>query len=233
MVSVVIHCNMGLDNQTESAGWLRDGFKAHGINAEITGDRLKGADIHIVQGPWYAYNDWIGKPNVLFLNRCYFGHPRWDVSIGWLNPDGTRDFRNTDKTHGKGSLPDLKPLKPKRRAVVVFGDYGRDPKQEMSYARRTYDSVFYRAHPSSTERTPYLTLGGELNNVWEIADCAVGYKTTALIDAEINGLHVHSTDPQHVVHHDGDRQQWINRLSWANWNHEEIKRGYFWEHLCL
>jgi len=232
VVSVVIHCNMSLDNQTESAAWLREGFQAHGIDAEITGDRLKGGDVHIVQGPWYAYNDWLGKERVLFLNRCFFGHPRWDVSIGWLKADGTRDFRNADKTQGKGTLPELHKKKSKQRAVVVFGDYGRDPKQEMSYARRTYDSVFYRAHPASNGRTPYLTLGGELDSVWQIADCAVGYKTTALIDAEIHGLHVHSTDPGHVVHHDGDRQQWLNRLSWANWNHEEIKRGTFWEHLC-
>ena len=231
MVSVVIHTNMALPNQTESAGWLQTGFASHGIDAEITGDKHKAADIHVVQGPWYAFNEWLGKDNVLWLDRCFYGDARFDLSIGWLQPDGSRKFCNHGMARAKGTLPALKPRKGKRRCAVVFADYGQDCTQTVIETRQAYDSVFFRPHPAQAQETPVITLKGDLANVWEIADVAIGHSSTVLVEAEINGLHVETTDARHVARNVTDRTQWLNDLSWAQWNHEEIQRGEFWEHL--
>ena len=233
-MNIAIHTNMGLANQIESAGWLQSGFQAHGINAEITADKNKVADIHVIQGNWYAYNEFIGKPNVLFLNRCFYGDARFDVSLGWLRPDGSRDFMNHGMARAKGSCPDVRPRKESRRCAVIFADYGIDPQAMILDARMRYDSCFFRPHPAQDRTTPVMTLKGSLDVVWEIADVAISGTSTVLVEALIQGLHVESTDPLHVVQSCGeDRQAWLNDLSWAQWSHTELMNGDFWEHLCV
>ena len=234
MVSVVIHSNPTLANQIESASWVRTGFLAHGIDAEITADKHKEADVHVIQGPHYCYSEWLGKPNVIWLNRAFYGHPRFDLSLGWLRPDGSRDFKCCGATVPNGTLPVLKPRKDSRRCAVVFGDYGSSALQMVTKARQEYDSVFFRPHPAQSEEdTPVMTLKGDLAAVWEIADVAIGGTSTALVEAIIEGLHVESTDPHHVCQSlNGDRQAWLTELSWCQWSHRDIQSGKFWEHLC-
>lgn len=244
MVAVVIHTNirpatpqerlrgLKVGNQVETAQWLREGFARHGIDAQITADRLAPGDIHVVQGPHYCYREWVGKPNVLFLDRCFYGDSRFNISLGWLNPDGSRDFGNKGMAEGKGVLPELKSRKEYRGSCIVFGDYGRDMREEIYIARRDHQRVYFRPHPADhADDSPVLVLRGELRTLLDFADAAVGHSSTVLVDCELNGLHVTSTDPNHVVHHDGDREQWLCDLSWAQWSHEELKSGAFWEHL--
>lgn len=232
MVSVVIVSNPHLANQIESAEWLRKGFSQHGIDAEVTADTNKGADVHVIQGPHYAYGEWCGKPNVLFLNRCFLGHPRWDVSIGWLNADGSRDFRWKDEP--KGETPELKPMKQHRDCAVVFGDYGIDPTEMVLNTRNKYGRTYYHPHPAGKKESPALSPDWTLEQIWEIADVAVGGSSTVLVEAAIQGLHVEAYDPLHVVQGcEDDRQRWLNRLSWADWNATEIMAGTFWDHLCI
>jgi len=234
MVSVVIHSNPNLANQRETADWLQQGFKRHGIAADITADKYAAADVHVVQGPWYCYKEWMPKSathRVLWLNRCFYGHSRFDISLGWLRPDGTRDFRNDGATVGKGTLPELRPRKSAGRCAVIFADYGLDMYEAVEQAKLTYQSVFFRPHPAQEQDTRAMTLRGPLEAVWSLADVAIGHSSTVLVEAEINGLQVVSSDPTHVVHHDGDREAWLNRLSWAQWNHGELMNGDFWSHL--
>jgi len=229
---VVIHTNLHLPNQVECADVLKAGFNTHGITAHVTGSKTQAGDIHVIQGPWYCYSEWVGKPNVLWLNRCFYGCAKSIISLGWLKPDGSRDFRNQEKTECKGTLPALQPIKERRRCAVVFADYGRDMSEELALARRAYDSVWFRPHPADAQITPYLPLRGDLEAIWGLADVAVGHSSTVLVDAMINGLHVISTDPLHVTQHVTDRDDWLTKLSWAQWSLDEIRRGEFWEHLC-
>jgi len=233
MVSVVIHCNMRLGNQIESAEWLRQGFKAHGIAAEVTGDKYKSADIHVIQGPHYCYNEWLGQENVLFLNRCFYGDSRFDLSIGWLQPDGSRNFCNDGTTVPNGLLPVLQPRKDARRCAVIFEDFGADSSELIAEARLHFASVFYRPHPAQQKTSGAMALTGDLADCWALADVAIGHGSTALVEAEINGLHVESSDPLHVVHKAKEnREQWLQDLSWAQWNFKQIIKGEFWNHLC-
>jgi hypothetical protein len=232
MVSVVVHSNPGLKNQIESAGWLRAGFIRHGLDVDVTADRSKRGDVNVIQGPWWAYQQLLGTDNTLFLDRCFYGHPRWDVSIGWLNADGSRDFRNECMGQPKGELPELKPRKTRQRHAIVFGDYARDARADVLAAREKHACVYFRPHPQEPHRhAGALRMVGTLEGVWALCDAAYGHSSTVLVDAVINGLHVESSDPRHVVNGSGNRDKWLARLSWANWSHAEIIDGSFWEHL--
>lgn len=238
MVCVVIHTNPHLQHQVDFGNALEQGFKRHGLDARQTAQKHAQADIHVTQGPHYALQENRHHRRVLHLDRCFYGDARWVVSLGWLRVDGSRDFKNLDKTEAKGALPELKEKKEQRGTAVVFADYGHDADDQrrmIRYARSKADRVYLRPHPAaSRSESPAIVLPGELAAVWALADMAFGHSSTVLVDAEIEGLHVESTDPGHVVQDVGDdRQAWLNRLSWCQWSYDEVKRGAFWEHLCV
>lgn len=228
---VTIHANPGLQNQIDCAEALLFGFRKHGIDAEISNTKQPGDGINVVQGPWWIPDRFLGRAGVLWLDRTFYGCASNNVSLGWLNPDGSRDFGDCDKP-AKGEPPKLKPMKNNKRCAVVFGDYGRDPKPEYCYARQRFESVWFRPHPQDRNDYAPLPLRGPLETVWQIGDAAIGCSSTVLVDAAINGLHVHSTDPRHVVHGCEDRSNWLRQLSWKQWSLDEIRAGNFWEHLC-
>ena len=229
MVSVVIHTNPHLANQVETGNWLHRGFKRQGLDSQITASKTQAGDYHVVQGPWYAFNDWLGQPNVLWLDRTFWGDARFDLSIGWLNPDGSRDFRNADKTTPNGTLPELKPPKQQREAAAVLADYGKEVEAEhwVVDARQKYHPVFLKHHPAGRD----YAFDWTREQLWERCDVAIGGSSTVLVEAAINGLHVESHDPRHVCQNMGDRESWLIKLSWAMWNHNQIQKGHFWEHL--
>jgi hypothetical protein len=230
MVSVVVHANLALENQRETAEWLRQGFARHGITAEITGDKFKAADVHVVQGPHYAWREWLGKPNVLWLDRCFYGDARFDLSIGWLKTDGSRDFKNHGMATANGILPALAPAKESRRHAVIFADYGQinEARHWEVDARNQYQQVYLREHPADRKYRYFYTL----EEIWRRCDVAIGGSSTALVQAAIEGLSVISHDASYVVNDISDRHQWLTDLSWAQWGHDQIRRGEFWGHLC-
>jgi hypothetical protein len=108
-VDVVIHTNLALEHQTIYAGWLAEGFRRHGLEAQITSVVDQPGDFHVVQGPHYALNHWRGQANVLYLDRCFWGDAFEYTTIGWLNGDGSRVFPAPGGANGE--LPELRPLK--------------------------------------------------------------------------------------------------------------------------
>jgi len=235
-VNVIIHTNPTLANQRETAEWLRAGFAAHGIEAEVTADQYKRGDVQVVQGPWYCFKYWLERcadHRVLWLNRTFYGHPRWVISLGWLRPDGSRDFRLHGATNGKGLLPSLKAMKDARRCAVIFADYGRDPRETVNELRQKWNgSLYFRPHPQQPASVKAISLTGPIEEVWSLCDVAIGHSTTALIEARIQGLHIECSDPLNVVNDcPDDRDAWLRRLSWCQWSHLELMRGDFVEHL--
>ena len=232
MVSVVVHTNPHLDNQRICGAALVEGFRACGVDARESYDRSDGGDFRVIQGPWWAYRDFLGVPGTLFLNRCFYGCPDTVLSIGWLNADGSRDFRNQGKTKPKGELPELQPRKEYRGSAVVFADYNHDGiEQLIQDVRSRHERVYFRPHPAQPRGASALPITGDLSACWQLCDVAVGHSSTALVEAKINGLRVETTDRNHVVKSDDDRQTWLTRLSWAQWSLDEIRSGAFWEHL--
>lgn len=232
MVAVVIHANPSQAHQVEFGAALWEGFKVHGIEATVTSDRRTTGDIHVVQGPWWCLQSHKHLPWVLHLDRAYYGDPFQNVSLGWLKPDGGREFRNRRKLEPKGEPPLMWPRKDYQGTCIVFGDYARDMREEVKLARAQHERVWFKPHPAEhIIESPCITFDGDLDLCWNFASAAVGHASSVLVDAERHGLAVTSTDPGHVVHHDGDREAWLKRLTWTQWHIDECASGAFWEHL--
>ncbi|RLB67680.1 MAG: hypothetical protein DRH08_03010 [Deltaproteobacteria bacterium] len=203
----IIHCNGSLKHQVEIAGCLQAG-----MGGEISYKADTDADLHVVLGPWFALKQW-RFANTLYIDRAYWGDPDC-VSIHWLK-DGEKV---RSKNNGFRPHPKLKPLKTGKRTVILC-DYGMNG-ADLS---EKYGGDIKR-HPAEGDTQP-------LSAVLEQYSVAVGRRTTALVDAAIAGLTVHTDDPFSPVWpisgQRGNRQQWLNDLAWHNWSKTEISSGEF------
>lgn len=131
------------------------------------------------------------------------------VSLGWLRSDGGRDFKK-----GVGRLPpERKPTKEGNRSIFL-ADY--DGPIERA------DTV--RLHPARAG-SQHLSLLDDLRR----HDIAIGYTTTALVKAALEGLRVVCKDNRNIM----AETNWYELLPYADWRYDEIENGDLWEHLLL
>ena len=115
---------------------------------------------------------------------------------------------------------------------MVCGDFGMDPRELVRYSQINFGRTYYKPHPANTgQKSPVLSPKWTLEQIWSIANVAVGHSSTVRVEAELNGLYVYTTDPNHVCRDITDREKWLVDLSWAQWTFEQIVNGDFWEHL--
>lgn len=228
--TVAIHTNLRLDHQREYAEHLKSGFEVHGYEVEVTADRTNQADIHVIQGPHYALHENLGKPTI-FLDRCFWGHPRQVVSLAWLTHDGGKVWEA--EAPGDREKPYLQPWRANQENALILNDYDREfPEQQ---AREHFVVVEVREHPARTKPLEALNDALERNHV------AIGYLSTALVSAVVKGLPVICFDKRSPVYsmasHSLDeivrpeREQWLNNLSYMNWSYAEIESGEALERL--
>ena len=208
---IVLHVNPSQPHQIEHGQWLAEGFKRQGLKSEITFDQYKQGDIHIVSGPHYALDMWKGHKTIL-LDRAYYheGVSKWKsmdwVSLGWLRPDGGRYFRV-----GSGRTSPV-PKDPKSEGGTIFlADY------EGPIERA--DTV--RLHPAKEDHKESLV------DVLGRHKRAIGYCTTALATAGLEGLEIICKDKRNIMYEDN----WLELLPYADWRYDEIMNGDAWEHL--
>ena len=211
---ITFHCNTSLPHQREHGQWFTESLKRHGLTVEVTSDIHKQADIHIVSGPHYAKQVWQGHPRVLLLDRAYLPDhqvkTKWAsedwVSLGWMRKDGGRTFR---ADHGGGrSAPQIKD-RSAERGTIFLADYA-GPIEQADTIRR---------HPS--EETP--TEG--LREVLRRHRTAIGYQTSALVMAALEGLEVVCKDKRNIM----SEPNWLELLPYADWHYSEFDEA--WEHL--
>jgi hypothetical protein len=241
-----------LEHQRRWGEAIAEGFRAHGHAARIdTSKNNAGGDVHVVYGPHYAFNEWVGKPNVLYANRCFYGSKKEWMSLGWLNVDGSRDFMNRGKPKGRWNQHrrklqmELEPMA-SGRIATVFGDYVENRPRYLEIMRECSSfgwAVKYRKHPDAPdwEFCPYERADGHLVDV--LTDCrvAIGFATSALVTAALRGVPVVCFDPSNPVHEIAShrlnvygmtsRRAWVYRLAWTQWHIEELRGGEFWNHL--
>ena len=214
--SAVIHCNPKLTHQVELSSQLLDGLARHDISASIRGSAAGDADIHVVMGPHFAYRQWQNHPNVLYIDRAYWKDPEC-VSIHWLR-NGEKHYARLGKYRWH---PYTKPFKRGER-VLILEDYDKFPDVAIQAKQ-----VTVRPHPS--RKAPVNTLQEDLDN----HDIAIGCRTTALVDACINGLKVITDDLYSPVKPISgsvnlvEREIWLQDLAWHNWSRSEIINGDF------
>lgn len=206
-MDIAIHTNLALSHQREHAEWFREGFKRHGIKALVTANINQEADIHIVSGPHYAKARWIDHPRVILLDRCYYKGDPEHVSLGWMRKDGGRTF-----TVGSGHAACQRKGAPDNERSIFLADYGGPLEQA--------DTI--RLHPASgAKQSPLL-------EVLRLHGVAIGYKTSALVTAGLEGLKVICKDNTNIM----AEHNWLELLPYADWHHSEIASGEAIEHLC-
>jgi hypothetical protein len=192
---VCIHANR-LPNQTHWARGLKAAFILNGYQCEVTDDPVKESDIHVVLGPHFAKRYHLNHRTIL-LDRCYYRGDPEHVSLGWLNPDGGRTFHK-----GEGRTPPKqKPIKTGDKTLFL-ADW-RGPVEAA-------DTVRY--HPAQHKATETL------QDAISRHDIAIGYGTTALVEAALEGLQIVCKDPRHIL----NQPDWLELLPYADWGYDEL-----------
>ena len=225
MGKIVIHANPSLAHQ----GRWAQAFKESLPDAVITNSRTLAGDIHIINGPHYCYKHWLGKPNVLMIDRAYWGDPDC-VSIGWLQADGGRIFANGPH---RRPLPLLKRWKEYRGSACVFAGFREDISNLVKKARSVFDRVYCRHHPQDIRQSKLMELSGPLDSVWELCDVAIGTRSTVLYEAVFNGLatigDIGSVASDWESLRRPDRSEWLHELSYRQFHITEVRNGTAWE----
>lgn len=189
------------------------------------------ADIHIVQGPWFALKTWANHPRVLWLDRAFWGDPDV-VTLGWKRGD-TRVFAWGPAVRDK---PAMLPWKTREDSALILADYNQDVSDLAAQARQRFGYVYTRFHPAT--KAPCHSLQADLM----MADVCVGHSSTALVEAIVLGVPVICTDPLNAVApvavrnmdadlYRGDRDARLHKISWMQWHIDEIRDGTALRHL--
>jgi len=174
---------------------------------------------------------WIGQPDIILLDRCYYGDTNQVARLGWLRPDGAQTFA----TGYSRPVPGIKNWRNGGNRALVLADFGQDASNIVAEARGYYSEVRLRLHPSNHK--PHESLGDSVS--W--ADAVIGTAGTALIQGILEGVPTTCLDPRHIArpvssHVIGevwmpDRTDWLRDLAYAQWSHDEMKSGEAWEAL--
>lgn len=207
----VIHTNPSIHWQVKYSKALISGLESQGITARISHKQTDKADLTIVLGPhWCAEH----HSDCLYLDRAFWGDPE-AVSIHWV----VNHQKVYDWTPREGrTYPEPKPMKSGDRTLVLC-DYRKD--YQVNGTKRK--------HPTESRSNE------PLNVALSAHDQAYGGRSTALVDAAINGLKVTTLEKNTPVdpisgQDNPDRERWLKALSWHNWTFEEIKKGDLWPH---
>jgi len=212
---IVFHYNPNLIHQIEHASWFDDCLKPFDIRYMATPNIHAPGDIHIISGPHYALDYWHKHPNVLMIDRAYLPNhqiasSKWKseewLSIGWLNPEGDRDYPQT-------MLRDELEIaeRPISDKTVFLADYD-GPVCEA-------DTI--RWHP--VEKTSDESLHDCLRRHYK----AIGFRTTAFISAALEGLEIECLNSSHIL----NKPNWQELLKFTDWNFNDIQSGEAWAHL--
>ena len=212
-MDIVFHCAPQAIHQCEHARWFAEGLKRHGLSLRIHEDPGERADLHIVSGPYYARKNWLRHPRVIAIDRAYYHEEKtgtwrsmdW-VSVGWLRPDDGRRFGI-----GSGRPSPVCKDRKSEGGTIFLADY--DGPIEGA------DTV--RLHPSKEKPKEPLV------DVLSRHRVAIGYRTTALVTAALEGLEVVCKDNRNIV----SEPNWLELLPYADWHNTEISAGDTWEHL--
>ena len=166
------------------------------------------ADIHVVSGCWYAKPYWQAQahPAVIWLDRAFYMPDPEYISLGWLNPDGGRSFHR-----GTGRAAPVPAERSRAPGTIFLADYNGviEPAETV------------RLHPAQEKHTEPLT------DALRRHGTAVGYMTTALVTAALQGLQVVCKDDRNIM----AQPDWLQLLPFADWDHDEIENGELWAHL--
>lgn len=223
-VQGLVHYNPRLQHQVDHA----EAFRACGFDTTPlpTGE----ADVHVISGPWFAYQQWHSHPRVLMIDRAWWGDPQY-ISIGWLNPDGSRRFASGTKQR---PIPFYEAWKVRDWSCLILADYGQDVADIYYAACQRFGHVTIRKHPA--DEVPIIPLTSALR-LHDVAICTSG---SAGFEAIMQGVPTICLNPKNEIApvcaasldaelYRGDRAEWLHDMSYKQWPLAEI--GEAWQHL--
>ncbi len=96
------------------------------------------------------------------------------------------------------------------------------------------ESVFLADYSGTIEQADTIRLHPEReSNSEQLLDClrrhvrAIGYNTTALITAGLEGLDIECREQNNIM----SQSNWLELLAYADWHYSEIQSGELWDHL--
>lgn len=224
MVSTLLHYNPKLPHQVRHA----KAFARAGVPGAPSpeGD----ADVHIVSGPHFALERWRGHSNLILLDRAFYGDPEY-VCLGWLNPDGSRTFAYGSEARYR---PGMMPWKRREDSALILADFNQKVDEIRLAALQRFGYVRVRRHPA--EKRPKFSAQVSLAADLALSDVCIGCSSTALFEAVVLGVPVICLDPSNPVAevsagsieaplYRGDREAWLHRISYMQWNHDEFGRA--------
>lgn len=226
-MKILMHFNASLQHQCDHAHAF-----IKGSDDIIVTDKPGGeADVHIISGPNFAYEQLRHHESVLMIDRAWFDDPT-SVSIGWLEPDGSRKFATGTKPRPH---PTPEPWKTRECSCLILADYNQDITEITYQAKIRFTTVKVRLHPSNNPRKWVTDLETDLR----LSDVAIGHKGTAMFNALMQGLPVICTDPKNEcmpmcapttqsVLYRGDRDKWLKSMAYKQFTLNEIADGTAW-----
>jgi hypothetical protein len=245
----VIHCEPAIPWQPRRAAFFAEGFKAAGIEVEITSDRFRhgeGFPVLLGTSMWRDIEGDDGE--YLLVDRCSFGSTETSVQLVWNGHGRRGDHRvpeNIDASRWEKHGVEVKEwIAPDcawrelvgRYEIVVCGQtetYSPDwPTLPLFYSSVGMNATAFRPHPAGGEWEQLKTLrtwenvaaGIVLNSSVGCEMLMRGIRTWAL-DAGAMCFPVASNEPTM------DIESWCHWLAWTQWTDDEIKEGKPWAYL--
>jgi hypothetical protein len=234
MDSIVIHCEPNVGWQGPFAVKMQAGLKALGINAPITSNRQREADVGILLGTTF----WRGieaSGRYLLVDRASFGDPEF-VSLVW-DGHGRRGNHCVPENAGDrwSDISDQVTIHPWNGAgsrVVLCGQTETYSPYYVSvhdwYAHVT--ATHFRKHPVGENPT-----GLPLATDWSDAGRVVTLNSSVAVESVFSGIPTVTMDEGamawDVTSHDPEvsvtpnRDEWLQWLAWTQWHHDEIEAG--------
>ena len=238
-----------------------EGLKQHGPVELQYKDDYNGPELHLSWGRTAGSNNLVlegGLTNNYAIqdyleSRNYFVSTVWrgNLNFGeWVLDPNVPDNRVIK--HGLK----LDPYKTGSKNAMIFAQCNGDkaliglPEPFAKYnknlyekASKIYENVLFRPHPQRRDRNPgrMKVHKGSLANALEWADIGITYSSTSAIDCLMAGIpcivfgkysvawEVTSHELNKVIR--PPREQWLNKISYAQWTLEEFRSGEAWEHL--
>lgn len=235
-MKAVIHCSPSIPWQPKRAAYFAEGFKAVGIEVEITADRFRhddGFPVLLGTSMWKPIEQDGGE--FLLVDRCSFGDTEKYVSLVW----------NGHGRHGHHRVPhnpcpsrwerhgiELKPLRSGALVVLcgqieLFSTYYKT--LDEWYQLSMY-ATHFRPHPAGINPTILPT---KLD--WNCVGRAVTLNSSVGVQCVMNGIATETWDPGSMArfseYHEFNFEQrlpWCHWLAWTQWSDDEIKEGKPW-----
>jgi hypothetical protein len=256
MKALIIPCRYPL-KKGEWAKAMMAGIKKSKDTCEVYHAYRPNYDIYLMWGikrRWFAHakND-----QRIIIERGYLGERlKENFMVGLNSLNGMADFKtdNVPDDRWQQWKPMIKEWKTDGEYALIIGQVPADSAlfglplhnwlvRTFEKAQQKYDRVYFRPHPSDPN-PPKLPLCpyDDLDEALDRAKVVITYTSNVGVLAAMNGTPVVAHHPCSMVYNIAshsideplirpDREEWGCKISYSQWNIDEIADGMAWRHL--